>query len=148
MSYYLRALLTFLALISFSALAEANLQWRCWYDQQVHIACLLDEIPQEGAPFQAVSLPGNIPPIVARLRNDPATFRSQLVRIPLHTQPYDMAFTATLARASVCGSRRDCSVHFTAREPSRLEIETLLAKHAEHADRAPLIVSMMSSDDD
>jgi len=148
MNTRLYALLAVLAFLPLSALAGDTLQWRCWYNQQVHITCLIDEVPETAPVMGALNLPDNLPPIVARLRRDPASFRNQAVHIPLHTQPYDMAFTALLARSAVCGSRPDCAVNFTTRSPSTEELTALLTKHLAFRQDKPAMVAMIDPEDD
>ncbi len=111
------------------AMAESSLQWRCWYDRGVKIVCLIDEIPSAASNPAAGTLPTNLPAVVRQMRNDPAAFRNRFVEIPLFSPPLDMAFAAQLARASVCGSRRDCMVNFTATPASPTEIVALLQKN-------------------
>ena len=136
-----------LCLAPLAAVAADNLQWRCWYDQQIHITCLLDEAP-EAAPAMAPALPSNIPAMVAALRKDPGAFRNRLVHVPLHTQPLDMEFTALLARSAVCGSRSDCSVNFTAQLPPTEEIVALLNKNLPYLQRSsPTALAMADLDD-
>lgn len=141
-------LLAALALLPLTAMAGETLQWRCWYNQQVHITCLLDETPEAAPTMGGMNLPANLPPIVAQLRRDPGSFRNLAVHIPLHTQPYDMAFTAMLARSSVCGTRPDCSVNFTARAPSDAELTSILAKHLAYRQDKPAMVAMVDPEGD
>ncbi|TXI76078.1 MAG: hypothetical protein E6Q42_07935 [Dechloromonas sp.] len=121
-------LLLLLALPTF-AQADMPLQWRCWYDREVKIICLIDDIPSAASQPATGTLPANLPAVVRQMRNDPAAFRNRFVEIPLFTPPFDMAFTAQLAKASVCGSRRDCSVNFTAIPANPTEIVALLQKN-------------------
>lgn len=141
-------LLAALALLPLTAQAGETLQWRCWYNQQVHITCLVDETPDAAPTMGALSLPENLPPIVAQLRRDPSSFRNQAVHIPLHTQPYDMAFTAMLARSTVCGTRRDCSVNFSAKAPTNEELTSILAKHLAYRQDKPAMIAMVDPEDD
>lgn len=135
-----------LCIAPFAAAAD-NLHWRCWYDQQVHITCLVDEVPDTARAGAEVPLPANIPGIVKLLRKDPGAFRNRIVHVPLHTQPYDMEFTATLARATVCGSRSDCTVNFTSQLPPAEEVIALLNKHVPYLERAmPTTLAMAEID--
>ena len=104
------------------------LHWRCWYNQQAHIHCLLDSSAAEQA---AGGLPaaGNLPRIVGELRSRPSSFKSVLVRIPTYSEPIDAAFAGTLAQAIMCGSRSDCSVRYTAQVPHHQEIAVILHRH-------------------
>lgn len=105
---------------------SSGLHWRCWYDERVHIVCLIDTMA-EVQPLD--SLPYHLPAIVQQLRNNPEAFRNVFVRIPLFSPPFQAEFTAQLARATVCGTRHDCTVDFTMRPPSAEEVQVLLEKN-------------------
>lgn len=106
------------------------LHWRCWFNQHAHIHCLLDSATAEqAATAPAEAPPASLPPLVAELRNRPAAFKSVLVRIPLYSAPLDDAMAGTLASAIMCGSRSDCSVHYSSRVPDYREIATILHRH-------------------
>lgn len=125
----LRLLLLLALALPSLAFADSQLHWRCWYDREVRIICLIDDAPQAAIAPGTSTLPANLPALVRQMRNDPAALRNRFIEIPLFTPPFDMAFTAQLAKASVCGSRRDCSVHFTATPASPTEIAALLEKN-------------------
>src|SRR5690348_15028506 len=111
-----------------AATPTGGLHWRCWYDQQAHITCLVDAIP-ETTPAM-VPLSSNVPAVVRTLRLSPGELRGKIVHIPLHTSvPFDMGLASQLARASVCGARPDCSVLFTDRLPPATEIVSLLNRY-------------------
>lgn len=131
------------------AAAGENLHWRCWYDQQIHLTCLIDTLPADKA-VALPSLPSNLPPIVKSMRHDPGSLRNRFVHIPLHTQPEDMEFTALLAKATVCGSRRDCTVKFTDKLPPAEEIIALLNKHlpADNHNGATALALLEDASDD
>lgn len=113
-----------------AAAPSAGTHWRCWYDQQVHINCLIDLEPQAGNPA-IESLAAELPQIVKLMRSNPAALRNRVIYIPLFSPPYEsMDFTATLAKAAVCGARRDCTVNFTSRPPQPEEILALLNRNA------------------
>ena len=103
-----------------------NLHWRCWYDQQVHIHCLLDSEP---APHAAGKPVGHLPRIVQELRNKPTSFKTVLIRIPMYTDPYDVHFPRLLAEATMCGGRADCSVQYSQQVPGHEEIAQILLRH-------------------
>lgn len=132
---WLRLLLVLLAFAPLAAQADNGLQWRCWYNQQVHITCLLENLAGDGKLSPDVQLPRNLPPIVKQMRDDPAAFRNRFVQIPLHSIPYEMEFTAMLAKATVCGSRRDCAVTFTPIPPPPSEILALLNRNQPGTER-------------
>lgn len=103
-----------------------NLHWRCWYDQQVHIHCLLDSDP---APTAAGKTTAQLPRIVQELRSKPSSFKAVLIRIPMYTDPYDVHFPRLLAEATMCGGRADCSVQYTQQVPEHGEIAQILLRH-------------------
>lgn len=127
--------------------ASGNLHWRCWYDQQVHITCLVDTLPAAGNP-SSEALPANLPNIVRTMRTNPASLRSKIVHIPLLSEPMDMEFTAILAKSTVCGSRRDCSVNFSSRLPPAEEVIALLGKHLPDRDPGTALAMLDSDLDD
>lgn len=147
MKSWLRLFLAFGGLLPMFAQAADHLHWRCWYDQDVHVTCLLDTLPESNAAAQNTALPTNLPAIVKLLRQDPGAFRNRAVHIPLHTQPYEAEFTAALARATVCGSRRDCTVNFTLATPPAQEIVALIHKHLPTLAREnPLVLAQLAED--
>lgn len=123
-----RYFLAAFCLIPLAVSAAEPLQWRCWYDQKIHIACLVDTVPDRAYPSSEVALPSNLPPIVLELRENPGAFHNRILHVPLHSMPLDMEFTATLAKAAMCGSRKDCTVKFTAWVPPTSEIAALMNK--------------------
>jgi hypothetical protein len=140
--FFLVSVLTFLSTVSSAADAieqtSENLHWRCWYDQRSHISCLVDVLPAANDEPQ-LHLPFNLPSIVREMRTNPIAFRGRFIHIPLLGQPQDMAFTAALAKASVCGSRQDCTVYFTGTLPSLGEMMALLNKHFPNQDEATMV---------
>lgn len=130
--------------------AGETLRWRCWYDQSVHISCLIEEqlaASRSGAK-QAAYVPGkNLPPIVRTLRTSPEAFRQQIVSIPLHTPPIDMEFTAQLARACVCGGRPGCSVSFSGKAPPASEIAAILDRRMDETTSREFQLASLDSDD-
>jgi hypothetical protein len=115
-----------------SALAQEGaadqLAWRCWYDQQTHVTCVLRSAPTRPA---AVALPTGLPGVVKELRNRPEAFRNRFVHIPLISSAVDMRFATELARAIMCGSHPACDVSFEAVPPSTAERRTLEARFLE-----------------
>lgn len=142
-----RLFVALVALIPLAAFADGGLQWRCWYDQQVHIACLIENLPNDQGPAALPALPQNLPAIVKQMRQDPGAFRNRFIQIPLHSEPYDMEFTAVLAKATVCGSRRDCSVNFTQTQPPASVIAALLDKEFPgHGGNGAAVLAMAEYD--
>lgn len=129
MTSVLRLLLAVFCAFPLAAAAADTLHWRCWHDQQVHITCIVDNVPDHDGPAAELSQPSNLPPIITTLRQNPGVLRNRLLHIPLHTVPYDMEFTALLAKATVCGTRAGCSVNFTATPAPAEEIVALLNKN-------------------
>ncbi len=114
MSFQLRSLLVLLvALGGEQALAQAasgaQLEWACWHGQRAYLTCTLRSASAQLAP---VALPRNIPAVVQALRNSPEGFRNRFVHVPLLSETAEPEAAAMLARATMCGSRQDCSVHF------------------------------------
>lgn len=138
----------FVILASLANLAAAegngNLHWRCWYDQQVHITCVIDTVSEADSATQ-LFLPNNLPALVRTMRTAPQALRGSIIHIPLLGYADDMDFTAALAQATVCGSRRDCTVHFTASLPPAEEVVALLNKHL--PGRAPATALAMLGND-
>lgn len=102
-----------------------SVQWRCWYDQDVHITCLIDTISHAGL---MESLPSPIPSIAQEMRRDYGPGRKFFIHIPLHTRPRDEELVALLARSSVCGSGPECSVEFSMDPPTDDELDALLER--------------------
>lgn len=146
-------ILATLAFLADAASAEgsqesaAGLHWRCWYDQKTNIVCLIDALPESGNPALA-GLPANLPPLVATMRRNPEWLRGTIIGIPLHTPPYDMELTAQLARATACGSRRDCAVAFTDRPPPAYELVELLSRYWPDRDDGDLLAMLDAPSDD
>lgn len=104
-----------------------TLVWRCWYDQEVHIVCLIQHLPPAASTppeNAAAALPG----FVRMLRTNPAALNHRPVYIPLLTKSYDAAFAEALAKASICGTRPDCAVSYSQTLPGDEEIAALLGR--------------------
>jgi hypothetical protein len=126
MSVVLRLALLLLApWMAGQAGASDNLMWRCWYDGQMHVTCVIDQLP---ATSQTVPGSASLPPVVRTLRNAPEQFRQPFLHIPLHNYPTDVEAVGMLARAVACGSRRDCEASFSARPPARAEMEAIIRR--------------------
>ncbi len=99
------------------AWAAEPTRWNCVYApvDGEFIACQLVSASLElpaGRPSPAGR--DRLPKLVRDIRDDPASLDEKTVVIPLHNTPIDMARTAQLARAVMCGSRADCEVAFHA----------------------------------
>ncbi|HET9578134.1 MAG TPA: hypothetical protein VFP44_09930 [Usitatibacter sp.] len=109
------------ALASLSAVAWAadpmspgsETRWRCWYhqpaDEEPVIACRLLQVGTAGV--DPATLAG-LPPMVRRIRGDPASLLDEVVVIPLHAPPIEMRLAARLASSVMCGRTPACSVDF------------------------------------
>ncbi len=114
------------------------LHWRCWMSQGERLACVLDTPsagaiaessmtwpvlePNSAAPsaVSAAVMPARstqsladrrgLPPIVARLRDQPHTLAGQVISIPVFSVTDDWNGVTTLARAVLCSSSRACEV--------------------------------------
>jgi hypothetical protein len=85
--------------------------WRCFYvpADSPAIACML----ATAAPESGDATAGGLPPLVARIRRDPAYLDGEAIFIPLHSPPIENAFAERLARSVMCGGTRpDCGVQF------------------------------------
>lgn len=60
------------------------------------------------------------------IRMNPGSLRGKPILIPLLSQIDDPEFAATLAKATVCGSYRNCTATFSNQPPSAEEINALL----------------------
>ena len=106
------------------ALAGEPTRWHCVYapTDGEFIACQLLSTPVEGPAAQP--LPAGherLPRLVKDIRADPQSLDQKTVVIPLHNTPIDMARTAQLARAVMCGTRPDCEVAFHAERQGLVE---------------------------
>jgi hypothetical protein len=111
--------------------AAAGVKWRCWYDQEVHITCLIDTLSDAA---MIATLPAPIPAIAEEIRREHGPGRKFYIHIPLHTRPRNTDLTAQLARTSVCGAGPECSVEFSMQPPSEDEMHGLLARELPVAD--------------
>lgn len=111
--------------------ATASVKWRCWYDQEVHITCLIDTLSHAA---MIETLPAPIPAIAEEVRRDHGPGRKFYIHIPLHTRPRNAELTAQLAKTSVCGSGPECSVDFSMQPPSDDEMASLLGRELPEAE--------------
>jgi hypothetical protein len=131
MTPWLRGLVLLFPLLAAHVAAEDGtserdgVKWRCWYDQDVHIICLIDNISDVQ---MMENLPTPIPSIAQEMRRDYGPGRKFFVHIPLHTHPGDVGFTAELARTTMCGSRADCTVDFSMEPPSDDEVDAMFGQ--------------------
>lgn len=84
--------------------------WECWYlKESVSVGCRLAQ-----APDATTGATSRMPPnsVAHRIRSQPASLSAELVVIPLYSPTEDMARTARLARAVMCGTQAACTVDF------------------------------------
>lgn len=87
--------------------AHGQTVWHCWLDDQ-SIACSL--LQHRAAAKDATRL-APLSPLQA-LRQQPGLLRGKLMRIPLHTVPFDSSALGELAQAVMCGAQPDCQAHY------------------------------------
>ena len=105
---------------------EPNTVWRCWYEGQGVIACVVEQVRSAPLQLAGASLSPGVPEILRVLREDPASIRGRMLAIPIHTVPYDMNNVARLAQLTVCGNRPDCEMIFSAQRPSAALLDRIL----------------------
>jgi hypothetical protein len=118
----MKRLRAILALAAFAAgVAQAQeagvVRWKCWYEREPaqRVACRLVEVAAPaGEQVPAPQWMEGLPPMVKRIRSDPASLANEVVAIPLYSPPIDMRQTARLARGVMCGARAGCEVEFSA----------------------------------
>lgn len=103
--------------------ASGQTVWQCWLDDQ-SVACSLmsdraGAIELVRAALPPMSMPAgtllaDTRPLMQVLRQQPGLLRGKVMRIPLHTVPFDNSAVAELAQAVMCGSRNDCSARYAA----------------------------------
>lgn len=92
-------------------------RWACWYaPAQLSVQCLLIHAPTRDLEQRAAEVAGRIdrrlPTLVRMIWGSPEQLAGTHISIPLMTTPYEMAFVGQLAKSVMCGSRKDCSIHF------------------------------------
>ena len=117
--------LLLLAAVAFSPISSADLggpsddapRWACWYaPEQLSVQCLLTRTPTQGQEQRAAEVASRIdrrlPELVRMIWGSPEELAGAYIHIPLMSVPFEMDFVALLAKSVMCGSRRDCSIHF------------------------------------
>lgn len=92
-------------------------RWACWYaPTQLSVQCLLIHAPTQGLEQRAAEVTSRIdrrlPTLVRVIWGSPEQLAGTHITIPLMSTPYEMAFVGQLAKSVMCGSRKDCSIHF------------------------------------
>lgn len=106
--------LALLPVVAAAAATEAQTVWACWTNQQQQVACLLQSSTPGAGPVGTAQAPMTSawPPSLQTVRGQPARLRGRTLLIPLHTEPFDPASVAELARAVLCGSQPGCRVSY------------------------------------
>lgn len=117
--------LLLLAAIAFSHASSADFagptgdapRWACWYSpEQLSVQCLLTRTPAHGQELRAAEVASRIdsrlPELVRIIWGSPEELAGAYINIPLMSVPFEMDFVALLAKSVMCGSRKDCSIHF------------------------------------
>ncbi|PKO86954.1 MAG: hypothetical protein CVU18_12460 [Betaproteobacteria bacterium HGW-Betaproteobacteria-12] len=117
--------LLLLAAIAFSHASFADIpgfpddapRWACWYSpEQLSVQCLLTRTPTQGQELRAAEVASRIdtrlPKLVRMIWGSPDELAGAYINIPLMSVPFEMDFVALLAKSVMCGSRKDCSIHF------------------------------------
>ena len=118
-------LLLLLAALAFSQTSFADFagfpddapRWACWYSpEQLSVQCLLTQTPTQARELRAAEIASRIdsrlPKLVRVIWGSPEELAGAYINIPLMSVPFDMNFVALLAKSVMCGSRKDCSIHF------------------------------------
>lgn len=92
-------------------------RWACWYSsEQLSVRCLLTRTPTQGQDLRAAEVASRIdrrlPNLVRLIWGSPEELAGAHINIPLMNVPFEMEFVALLAKSVMCGTRKDCSIHF------------------------------------
>lgn len=127
------AFLTLLGLAASSAVLAAWAQapspvaspatlWQCWLQPDQQVGCTLVQVGARPQPS-----PPGLPPVVVALRERPASALGRVIRIPLHTEPFDTASVAELAQAVMCGTQPACRTQWLTHPGATAEAAAALA---------------------
>lgn len=97
--------------------ANEGARWACWYaPAQLTVQCLLARAPVNGHAQRAAEVANRmdrrLPALVRTIWGSPEQLAGDRISIPLMNVPFEMNYVGVLAKSVMCGSRRDCSVHF------------------------------------
>lgn len=97
--------------------AVEGTRWACWYaPAQLTVQCLLTRAPVNGHAIRAAEVASHIdrrlPALVRTIWGSPEQLAGDRISIPLMNVPFEMNYVGVLAKSVMCGSRKDCSVHF------------------------------------
>jgi len=117
--------------LSYVASAQAGLptdsRWACWYaPSDLTIRCLLSRAPEADNEQRRAevdrSFNQRLPQLVRMIWGSPEALAGARVSIPLYSEPFEMDFAHQLAMATMCGTRKDCSVGFDTNRDGRAEL--------------------------
>ncbi len=97
--------------------ASEGTRWACWYaPAQLTVQCLLTRAPANGHALRAAEVASHmdrrLPALVRTIWGSPEQLAGDRISIPLMNVPFEMNYVGVLAKSVMCGSRKDCSVHF------------------------------------
>ena len=115
----------------YAASAQAGLptdsRWACWYaPSNLTIRCLLARAPETGNEQRRAEVDSSfnprLPQLVRTIWGSPEALAGAHVSIPLYSEPFEMDFAHQLASATMCGTRKECSVGFDTNRDGRAEL--------------------------
>ena len=77
--------------------------WYCTYDGGDAVQCLLGEVGSNVSSGQSAQIDSRLPEIVRKVWTQASELVGKVIRIPLHTIPFDMELTGELAHSVMCG---------------------------------------------
>ncbi len=77
--------------------------WYCAYDGGDAVQCLLGEAGDNISSGQSAQIDSRLPEIVRKVWTQASELVGKIIRIPLHTIPFDMELTGELAHSVMCG---------------------------------------------
>lgn len=83
--------------------------WKCWYNQDTRIECVLTS----AAEVTADPRDARLPQPVKQIWTQPAALEGKRVFVPLYTEPEDWDHVRLLAESVMCGAKPACSVQFS-----------------------------------
>jgi hypothetical protein len=93
--------------------AQPDTVWRCWYNQDSRIQCVLvSATPGTPADPRYADNP-KLPQAIKQLWTNAASAAGSRVFIPLFTEPEDWDRVRLLAESVMCGANRSCVVDFS-----------------------------------
>lgn len=116
-SLLLAAAVVFSHTVTAEVAAPDSARWACWYaPNQLSVQCLLTQAPTVGQQMRAMEVASRfdqrLPALVRQIWGSPEELAGAYIAIPLMNVPFDLEFVALLAKSVMCGTRKDCSIHF------------------------------------